>query len=263
MSDVTVETRLDQGVATIWMNRPALRNALNPQLIAELTAAFVEAAADDSVRAVVLGGRGSAFCAGADLNWMKAASQYGPADNQADAGKLALLLRAIAECPKPTLARVHGPAFAGGMGLVAACDIAIAGADARFCLSEVRIGLVPAMISPYVVRAMGERAAQRYFLTGEIFNAADAWRIGFVQELVDGAALDAAVDAMTAHLVAGGPGAQAECKRLIRDVAHRAVDDALMADTAARIASARASDEGREGIASFLEKRKPRWHPKA
>jgi methylglutaconyl-CoA hydratase len=263
MSYQTVEAHRHQGVAVIWLNRPELRNALNPQLIAELNDAVADAAADPSVRAIVLCGRGSAFCAGADLNWMKTAADYGAAQNEADAGNMAGLLRAISDCPKPTIARVHGPAFAGGMGLVAACDIAVAGREARFCLSEVRIGLIPAMISPYVIRAMGQRAARRYFLTAEAFDAAQAHRIGFVQELVDNADLDATINSLLGHLLLGGPRAQAETKRLIRDVAGRPVDDALMRETAARIAAARASDEGREGIAAFLGKRKPRWHPDA
>jgi methylglutaconyl-CoA hydratase len=263
MSYQTVEVQRHPGVAVIWLNRPEMRNALNPQLIAELTDAVAAAGADASVRALMLCGRGSAFCAGADLNWMKAAADYGPAENVVDAAKLATLLRGIAECPKPTVARVHGPAFAGGMGLVAACDIAVAGREAKFCLSEVRIGLIPAMISPFVIRAIGVRAAQRYFLTGEVFDGAEAQRIGMVQQVVDNAELDATLNAMLGNLLLGGPGAQSDIKRLIRDVAGRPVDDALMRDTASRIAAARASEEGREGIASFLEKRKARWHPDA
>jgi methylglutaconyl-CoA hydratase len=259
-----IDMQLAGGVLRIWLDRPALRNALEPALIARLTDAFAKAGTDASVRVVVLGGRGSAFCAGADLNWMKAAAGYGAQQNRDDAGKLAALLRAIAECPKPTIARVHGPAFAGGMGLVAACDMAVAAAAATFCLSETRLGLIPAMISPYVIRSIGERAAQRWFLTAEVFDAAEALRLGLVHQLADDeAALDAAVDALARHLLAAGPQALAEAKRLIRDVANRPVDDALIAETASRIAAVRASDEGREGIASFLEKRKPRWHPGA
>jgi methylglutaconyl-CoA hydratase len=261
MTYTTLETTLQQGVAVIWLNRPDVRNAMSAELIAELTDAVGAAAEDDDVRAIVLAGHGKAFCAGADLNWMKQASGYGPAENQADAARLAALLRAIAEAPKPTLARVHGPAFAGGLGLVAACDIAVASYDAKFCLTEVRIGLIPAMISPYVIRAMGPRAASRWFLSAEVFDSAEAYRMGLVQEIAPAEELDAAVDAMLGHLLQGGPAALAATKRLIRDVTHRPIDDALVADTAGRIAAARASDEGREGIASFLEKRKPRWHP--
>jgi methylglutaconyl-CoA hydratase len=261
MTYTTLETTLQQGVAVIWLNRPDVRNAMSAELIAELTDAVGAAAEDDDVRAIVLAGHGKAFCAGADLNWMKQASGYGPAENQADAARLAALLRAIAEAPKPTLARVHGPAFAGGLGLVAACDIAVASYDAKFCLTEVRIGLIPAMISPYVIRAMGPRAASRWFLSAEVFDSAEAYRMGLVQEIAPAEELDAAVDAMLGHLLQGGPAALAATKRLIRDVTHRPIDDTLVADTASRIAAARASDEGREGIASFLEKRKPRWHP--
>lgn len=261
MTYTTLETTLQQGVAVIWLNRPDVRNAMSAQLIAELTDAVGAAAEDDDVRAIVLAGRGKAFCAGADLNWMKEAAQYGAAENQADAARLAALLRTIAEAPKPTVARVHGPAFAGGLGLVAACDIAIASYDAKFCLTEVRIGLIPAMISPYVIRAMGPRAASRWFLSAEVFDGAEAYRMGLVQEIAPPEELDAAVNTMLGNLLLGGPAALAATKRLIRDVTGRPVDDALAADTASRIAAARASDEGREGIASFLEKRRPGWQP--
>lgn len=259
MTYTTLETTLQQGVAVIWLNRPDVRNAMSAQLIAELTDAVGAAAEDNDVRAIVLAGRGKAFCAGADLNGMKAASQCGPAENRADAGKLATLLRTIAEAPKPTVARVHGPAFAGGLGLVTACDIAIASYDAKFCLTEVRIGLVPAMISPYVIRAMGPRAASRWFLSAEVFDGAEAYRMGLVQEIAPPEELDAAVNTMLGQLLLGGPAALAATKQLIREVTGRPVDDALVADTAGRIATARASNEGREGIASFLEKRRPGW----
>jgi methylglutaconyl-CoA hydratase len=261
MTYTTLETTLQQGVAVIWLNRPDVRNAMSAALIAELTDAVDGAIGDPEVRAIVIAGRGKAFCAGADLNWMKQAAAYTPAENEADSLRLAQLLRRIAESPKPTVARVHGPAFAGGMGLVAACDIAVAGFGAKFCLTEVRIGLIPAMISPYVLRAIGARAASRWALTGEVFDATEAYRIGLVQELVPDEELDAAVNALLGALLQGGPRALAETKRLLREVDHRAVDDALALDTAQRIAQARASDEGREGIASFLEKRKPRWFP--
>ena len=263
MSYQTLETHLQQGVAVIWMNRPDVRNALNAQLIAELTDAVTAAGEDPDVRAIVLAGRGKAFCAGADLNWMKQAAAYTPAENEADSLRLAQLLRLIAESPKPTLARVHGPAFAGGLGLVTACDIAVAAHEATFCLTEVRIGLIPAMISPYVLRAMGARAASRYFLSAEVFDAAEAYRIGMVQEIAAGDELDGTVNAMLGALLQAGPRALADTKRLIRDMTGRPIDEAVARDTAARIAAARAGDEGREGIASFLEKRKPRWHPEA
>lgn len=261
MSYETLQTQLNQGVALIWLNRPELRNAMNDVVIAELTDAFERAGDDDEVRAIVLAGHGSAFCAGGDLGWMKRAREFTPEENRADAAKLAKMLRTIYENPKPVVARVHGPAFAGGMGLVAACDIAVASTDAKFCLSEVKLGLIPAMISPYVIRAIGEQAARRYFLTAELFEAAEAYRIGLVHELCMPAELDASVNAILGHLLQGGPVALGEGKRLIRDVAGKAIDDALAAETAARIAAARASDEGQEGIAAFFEKRRPAWVP--
>lgn len=254
---------IDGHCATVTLNRPDVRNAFNDEVIAELTQVFADLSVRTDLRCIVLAASGKAFCAGADLNWMKRASTYGPAENEADAVKLAELLRRIAESPKPTVARVHGPAFAGGLGLVTACDIAVASFDATFCLSEVKLGLIPAMISPYVVRAMGPRAAGRWFLTAEVFDGAEAYRCGLVQEIAAPEELDGAVNALLGHLVVAGPRAMAETKALIRDVAHRPVDDALMHETARRIAATRASDEGREGLASFLEKRKPRWHPGA
>jgi methylglutaconyl-CoA hydratase len=259
MEAMMLETALQAGVMTIWLNRPELRNALNSQLIDELRCAVAQAIDARDARVIVLAGRGPAFCAGADLNWMKQAAGFGREENEADALRLAQLLRTLYESPKPTLARVHGPAFAGAMGLVAACDIAVASSAAKFCLSEVKLGLIPAMISPYVVRAIGERAARRYFLSAEVFGAEEAYRLGLVQALATPDALDSTLEAIVAHLLQGGPAALAEAKRLLRDVAGRDVDDALTHDTAARIAAMRASPEGREGIASFLEKRKPSW----
>lgn len=261
MSYSTLETTLQQGVAVIWLNRPEVRNAMNAALIGELTDAVARASEDDAVRAIVLAGRGKAFCAGADLNGMRAAAVADPAENEADATRLAALLRTIAESSKPTVARVHGPAFAGGLGLVAACDIAVAAAGASFCLTEVKIGLIPATISPYVIRAMGARMASRYWLTAEVFDGAEAYRHGLVQEIAQDEELDGAVNALLGRLLQGGPGALAATKALIRDVENRPIDDALVADTARRIAAARASDEGREGIAAFLDKRAPNWHP--
>jgi methylglutaconyl-CoA hydratase len=261
MSYSTLETTLQQGVAVIWLNRPEVRNAMNAALIGELTDAVARASEDDAVRAIVLAGRGKAFCAGADLNGMRAAAVADRAENEADATRLAALLRTIAESSKPTVARVHGPAFAGGLGLVAACDIAVAAAGASFCLTEVKIGLIPATISPYVIRAMGARMASRYWLTAEVFDGAEAYRHGLVQEIAQDEELDGAVNALLGRLLQGGPGALAATTALIRDVENRPIDDALVADTARRIAAARASDEGREGIAAFLDKRAPNWHP--
>jgi methylglutaconyl-CoA hydratase len=259
MNHETLQIAVDGGVGVIWMNRPEVRNAFNETMIAELTQAFRAADADQSVRAVVLAGRGPAFCAGADLNWMKKMSGYSLEENHADAMGLAAMLNTIYMMKKPTVARVHGPAFAGGMGLVAACDIAVAVEEAEFCLSEVKLGLTASTISPYVVAAMGERQARRYFLTAERFSAAEALRIGLVHKLVAIAELDTGVDTLVAHLLAASPAAIASSKELIRSVARGAIEHDMIADTAARIAAARTSPDGKEGISSFLEKRKPSW----
>ena len=257
MSNLLVEKKA--GVAWITLNRPEVRNAFDDALIASLKNCFSELEADRSTRIVVLAGNGPAFCAGADLNWMKRMAGYGYEENLADARSLADMLAALDRLPKPTIARVHGPAFAGGTGLVAACDIAIGTPQAKFCFSEAKLGLSPATISPYVMRAIGERAARRYFLTAERFPAAEAYRIGFIQELAQPAELDATVNAILGELVQGAPGAHAVTKDLIRAVAGRRVDSGLMDDMATRIATARASAEGKEGVRAFLEKRKPAW----
>lgn len=255
----TIEIVRSGTVAQVWLNRPDLRNAFNEDLITEVQHTFVTLGADPDVRAIMLGGRGPAFCAGADLNWMKKMAGYTDADNARDAYGLANMLRTIYECPKPVVARIHGACFAGGMGLVAACDIVVASTAAEFCLSEVKLGLIPATISPYVLKAMGEQAARRYFLTAERFNAAEAHRIGFVHELEPTEGLDKRVNDLLGALVNNSPSAVRQAKLLVREVAGRAVDDALLKDTADRIAQIRASDEGKEGVKSFLEKRKPSW----
>jgi methylglutaconyl-CoA hydratase len=247
------------GVARVTLNRPDVRNAFDDALISLLTKTFSQLESDDSVKAIVLAGNGPAFCAGADLNWMKRMAGYGYEQNLADAQALADMLAALDRMPKPTIARVHGPAFAGGTGLVAACDIAVGTPEAKFCFSEAKLGLSPATISPHVMRAIGERAARRYFLTAEVFDAAEAYRIGMLSLLVEKEDLDKTIDGLLAHLVAGGPEAHRKIKGLIRAVTSRPVDDALVADTAQRIAEIRVSPEGREGIASFLEKRKAAW----
>jgi methylglutaconyl-CoA hydratase len=247
------------GVARVTLNRPELRNAFDDQVIDELRQIFENLAVDKSVRTVVLSGNGPAFCAGADLNWMKRMAGYGHAENLADARALAGMLAALERLPKPTIARVHGPVFAGGTGLVAACDIAVGTPEAKFCFSEAKLGLSPATISPYVIRAIGEREARRYFLTAEVFDAAEAHRIGMLSILVSNESLDSTVENLVGHLLAGGPEAHASIKTLIRAVAGKAIDSALIDDTARRIAEIRASPEGREGIASFLEKRKASW----
>jgi methylglutaconyl-CoA hydratase len=247
------------GVARITLDRPELRNAFDDALIASLTKAFLEVENDKAIRVLVLAGNGPAFCAGADLNWMKRMAAYGYDENLADARALADMLATLDRMPKPTIARVHGPVFAGGTGLVAACDIAVGTPEAKFCLSEAKLGLSPATISPYVIRAMGERMARRYFLTAEVFDAEEAYRIGMLSALIPRESLDALIDSMVKHLVAGGPEAHAKIKDLIRAVANRPVDETLRADTAQRIAEIRVSPEGKEGIASFLEKRKASW----
>ena len=248
-------------VARLMLDRPEIRNAFDDTLIAALTSALRELDADEGVRAVVLGGNGPAFCAGADLNWMKRMAGYGYEQNLADARALAGMLKTLDRMKKPTVARVHGPAFAGGVGLVAACDIAVGSTEARFCLSESKLGLSPATISPYVVRAMGERMARRYFLSAEIFDASEAYRIGLLTAVSPSENLDGEIDGMLGHLLQGGPQAMAKIKDLIRRVSSGTIDDSMIEDTATRIAEIRVSPEGREGIASFLEKRKASWKP--
>ena len=252
-----VETR--DGVARLMLDRPEVRNAFDDALIAAVTQALRALDADDSVRAVVLGGNGPAFCAGGDLNWMKRMSGYTYEQNVADAKGLAGMLSTLDRMNKPTIARVHGPAYAGGIGLVAACDIAVGVPEAKFCLSEAKIGLSPATISPYVLRAMGERMARRYFLSAEVFDGIEAHRIGLLSHISPSEKLDGEIDEILRNLLAGGPQAMAKIKDLIRFVASRQVDDAMIADTAKRIAEIRATPEGKEGVASFLEKRKPAW----
>ena len=257
MSALTIT---DQGaIRTITLSRPDVRNAFNDEVIAELKNAFTEAGQAADVRCVVLAAEGPAFCAGADLNWMRRMADYTRDENLADAGQLAAMLRAIYECPKPTIARVQGDVFAGGVGLVAACDMAVSEDSATYCLSEVKLGLIPATISPYVIRAMGARASHRYFLTAERFSAAEAHRIGLVHEVVAADALDAKVAELTSALVSASPNAVRACKRLVQDVAEREIDDALVAHTVAGIADIRSSAEGKEGVQSFLQKRKPSW----
>ena len=250
---------VSDGVARVTLDRPQVRNAFDDALIASLRKVFLEIEKDRSIRAVVLAGNGPAFCAGADLNWMKRMAQYGHDENLDDAMALAGMLAALDRLPQPTIARVHGPAFAGGTGLVAACDIAVGTPEAKFCFSEAKLGLSPATISPYVIRAIGERAAHRYFLTAEVFGAEEALRMGMLSVLVPAVELDRTIEDLLGHLLAGGPQAHGKIKDLIRAVAGRPVDPALMADTARRIADIRVSPEGREGIASFLDKRKPGW----
>lgn len=247
------------GVARLMLDRPEVRNAFDDALISAVTKALRELDADDAVRAVVLGGNGPAFCAGGDLHWMKRMSGYTYEQNLADAKGLAGMLRTLDRMKKPTIARVHGPAYAGGIGLVAACDIAVGVPEAKFCLSEAKIGLSPATISPYVIRAMGERMARRYFLSAEVFDGIEAHRIGLLSHVSPSEKMDGEIDEILKNLLAGGPQAMAKIKDLIRFVASGTVDDAMVAETAKRIAEIRATPEGKEGVASFLEKRKPAW----
>ncbi|MEP6589408.1 MAG: enoyl-CoA hydratase/isomerase family protein [Polaromonas sp.] len=246
-------------VLTLTLSRPDIRNAFNDEVIAEITAAFQNAASRAEVRAVVLAAIGPAFCAGADLNWMRRMADYTRAENLADAAALAEMLRVMYECPKPTIARIQGDVYAGGMGLVAACDMAVSVDSANYCLSEVKLGLIPATISPYVIRAMGARAAHRYFLTAERFDAREAHRIGFVHEVVSADALDARVAEITLALVSASPNAVRSCKTLVQEVAGRDIDAPLIGRTVEGIADIRTSSEGREGVQSFLQKRKPSW----
>lgn len=258
MSNVHVESS-PGGLATITLCRPERHNAFDDILIAELTRSFEEAGANPAIRSVMLRAKGASFSAGADLEWMKRMASYSPEENRRDALGLATLLATINDCPKPVIASVQGSAFGGGAGLVAACDIAIAADTAFFSFSEARLGLIPAVISPYVVEAIGSRACRRYFLTAERFSAAEAKRIGLVHETVPLAELPAACSHMLDRLAECGPAAQREAKALIRAVSRPAEGVDVTTWTAERIADIRASDEGREGITAFLEKRPAKW----
>lgn len=253
-------TEIDAGVGIVTLNRPERHNAFDDAMIAELADALQAMAADPSVRVVVISSTGKSFCAGADLEWMQRAASYGLEENRADAGELAEMLRRVTDCPKPVIARVQGPAYGGGVGLIAACDMAVATFDARFALTEVKLGLIPAVISPHVLAAIGERYARRYMLTAEAFSAAEAYRIGLIHEMVaDDAALDAAVGEWVEAVLRNGPGALAECKALIRTITGRPFGPKAIEYTVEAIARVRCSPEGQEGLASFLQKRKPKW----
>ena len=251
-------------IGLVTLDRPERHNAFDDALIAELTEAFRAMEADDTVRVVVLSGTGKSFSAGADLGWMKRMAGYSRDENVRDAMGLGALMRTLANLGKPAIARVHGAAYGGGVGLVACCDYAVALQTATFSFSEVRIGLIPAVISPYVVNAIGARAAKRYFLTGERFEAAEAWRLGLVSEIaLSDEDLDEKIGTLCSKLLAAGPVAQREAKDLVRAVAGKPLHSELIQDTAERIARVRASPEGREGLGAFLEKREPSWVPKA
>ena len=251
--------RSSASVAEVWLNRPDVRNAFNDGVISELTAAFSTLGADTALRAIVLAGHGKAFCAGADLSWMRAMADYSWEQNHADASGLAQMLWTLWSCPVPIVGRIQGDCYAGGVGLAAVCDVLVASDAAHFCLSEAKLGLLPATIAPYVLRALGEQAARRYFTTAERFSATQAHALGFVHEVTAPDQLDAKVAEIVAALVANGPAAVKACKQLVKDVAGRTIDATLRDDTARRIADIRASAEGREGVQAFLHKRDPAW----
>ena len=246
-------------VAEVWLNRPEVRNAFNDGVVQELTDTFGALADDGDLRAVVLAGHGKAFCAGADLSWMRAMADYTWPQNHADAARLAEMLWAVWTCPVPVVGRIHGDCYAGGVGLAAVCDVLVAAEGAQFCLSEARLGLLPATIGPYVVKALGEQASRRYFVSAERFTAARAQALGFVHEVVPAEELDTVVAGIVAAIVANGPAAVRACKRLVKDIAGREIDAALREETARRIADIRASAEGRDGVQAFLNKRDPAW----
>ena len=251
--------RPSRHVAQVWLNRPDVRNAFNDGVIQELTTAFTQLGADTDLRAIVLGGHGKAFCAGADLSWMRTMAGYTWEQNHADASGLAQMLWTLWSCPVPILGRIHGDCYAGGVGLAAVCDVLLASDTATFCLSEARLGLLPVTIGPYVVRAIGEQAARRYFVTAERFSAAQALVMGLVHEVCEAGQLDAKLDEIVAAVVANGPAAVKACKQLVKDVAGVPITAALRDDTARRIADIRASPEGREGVQAFLNKRDASW----
>lgn len=260
MTEQVLITTIDRrGVARLTMNRPEIRNAFNEELISGICEAMGRLNADAGVRAIVLTGAGKAFSAGADLNMMKRAAKYSAAENKDDARRLAHMLATIYHAPKPTVALVNGPAMGGGLGLIAACDVAIGADTAFFALSEARLGLIPAVISPFVIQAITVRQARRFFVTGERFDAMTAQRIGLLHKVVPETALQDELEATLDDLLACGPHAQELSKELIRKVAYRPLGDAVMEETAGMIAKTRASDEGKEGVSSFLEKRKPNW----
>jgi methylglutaconyl-CoA hydratase len=259
MTDTILQSIDERGVATLTLNRPEVHNAFDDALILRLDEALQFLAADRAVRAVVLNAAGKSFSAGADLAWMRRMASYTLPENFADAERLARLLRTLDRLPKPTIAVVQGAAYGGGVGLVACCDVVIAAETATFCLSEVKLGIIPSVISPYVVHAIGARQARRYFITAEAMPAGRAREIGLVHEVVMADALGAALETTLQALLQGAPGAQAGAKDLVFLNEARALDESLVAETARRIAERRTTDEAKEGFAAFLEKRKPSW----
>ena len=256
----SILTEVDDSVGIVTLNKEERHNAFDQQLIDELTHALLSLDADPAARVIVLSSAGKSFCAGADLNWMKRAITNTAQENLHDAHAFARLMRTLNELSKPTIARVHGPAFGGGVGLIAACDIALATYDAQFALTEVKLGILPAVVAPYLMAAIGERQCRRYLLSAERFSAAEAYRIGLVHEIVPGEEeLDEAIGEIIDSLLKNGPNAQAECKALLRIVAGQPIDDATVEETTQRAAIVRSTPEGHEGLSAFLEKRKPNW----
>ncbi len=256
---MSVSTQIEGGVARITLDNPEKRNAFDDSIIASLTQAFERAGSDAAIRVVVLQAAGKHFSAGADLNWMRAMGKLDAQQNRDDALRLASLMQAIDQCPKPVVARVQGAAFGGALGLICAADMAVAADNARFCLSEVKLGIVPAVISPYVVRALGARQANRYFMTAEVIPADRALSLGIAHEVVPESELDATVDALVDALMSAAPQAQIEARNLIARVSHGPIDRAMLEHTADLIARLRTGDEGQEGLSAFLEKRTPNW----
>ena len=259
MTAAVLDVSRDGPVARVFLNRPDVRNAFDDTVIDALTRCFSDLGADPGLRAIVLGGHGPVFSAGADLGWMRRMAGYGWEENRTDAQALADMLWTLYRCPVPVVARIHGDCYAGAVGLAAVCDIVVAADGAHFCLSEARLGLIPATVGPYVVQAMGERAARRYFTTAERFDAATAASPGLVHERCAADALDDRVAGLVEALCQNGPQATRAAKALVQDLAGRPIDDALRADTARRIADVRSGDEGREGVAAFLARRPPAW----
>lgn len=254
-----LQLELKNQVATVWINRPELHNAFNSQVIEELDGCFQHLNTLEDIRVVILAGRGKSFSAGADLNWMKQAADSSQADNEADALKLVKMLQSLATLKQPTIARVHGIAFGGGMGLASACDICVASQDAKFATSEVRLGLAPSTISPYVIRAIGARQASRYFLTAERISAEQAQQLGLVHEVTSVENLDQKIDEIVQALLLGGPTAQHESKQLIQMVSHQLVTEDLLLQTAQHIAHVRQGTEAKAGLTAFLNKQSPVW----
>ena len=256
----SIATEVDDSVGILTLNKAVRHNAIDGLLVKDITSGLIELEADPRVRVIVLSSTGKSFCAGADLNWMKRAITNNAQENLHDAHAFARLMRTLNELSKPTIARVHGPAFGGGVGLIAACDIALATYDAQFALTEVKLGILPAVVAPYLMAAIGERQCRRYLLSAERFSAAEAYRIGLVHEIVPGEEeLDEAIGEIIDSLLKNGPNAQAECKALLRIIAGQPIDDATVEETTQRAAIVRSTPEGHEGLSAFLEKRKPNW----